>query len=33
MFGQLLPVTERLLLVAETLRVTAFNGENLDQPV
>ena len=33
MFGQLLPVTERLLQLAEILRFTAFNSASGDQPV
>ena len=33
MFGQLLPVTERLLQFAEILRFTAFNSASGDQPV
>ena len=33
MFGQLLPVTERLLHFAEILRFTAFNCASGDQPV
>ena len=32
MFGQLLPVTERLLQFAEILRFTAFNSASGDQP-
>ena len=33
LFGQLLPVTERLLPFAEILRFTAFNSASGDQPV
>ena len=33
MFGQLLPVTERLLQLAEILCFTAFNSASGDQPV
>ena len=33
MFGQLLPVTERLLQFAEILRFTAFNSATGDQPL
>ena len=33
MFGQLLPVTERLLQFAEILRFTAINSAGGDQPV
>ena len=32
MFGQLLPVTERLLQFAETLRFTTFNSASGDHP-
>ena len=33
MFGQLPPITERVLQFAEILCFTAFNRESVDQPV
>ena len=33
MFGQLLPVTERLLQIAVVMHFTAFNSASGDQPV